>query len=615
MICARVWMVFWMKWALKSKHPVLKKRPFWGLFFYGKIELVPLAPAWHFARMKIHGATLGCWLRTLWYVPLWRLAYKVWRRLKGFYYTSPLYGLKDEALHVREGVREDFLSPLDNVPYLWPGSMEAGREIAAGRWTFIGQTYVPNGLMDWAPAGRPLLWIFHLHYHDWLGDLRAAGQKQEAQKLLADWMRECGHYHPTAWHPYPLSLRIVNWLVHAEWLLKGWNAKEQLAFREILTRQISFLEHNLEWDLGYNHLLKNLKALIFAGVAVPGADALLVPNLARFVREIKSQTLPDGGHAERSPSYLKQVLEDVVDVVALLRPVGGAPLPLIDAMEAMATALATLRHPDGGLALFNDGEVEEAAHVERVLRHAWHGEDKPYLPDTGYVRLARGGTCVLMDVGLVGPDDNPGHAHADTLSFEMSAGTERIFVNGGTFGYQTHDRNMMRGTCMHNTVTVDGMDSSEVWGGFRVGRRVRRVIHDIKGLDKPGADVVLNAEHDGYRHLGVRHQRKMMLAGDGSVLQGEDSVLDKKGRRRRCEAAFLVHPQVSLVLEDEGRARLTTATGKEAVFEILEGRLAVKNTVYCPFFGQKIPTKKLIIQGYTKGDGRWCVRWKLRFLV
>ena len=78
----------------------------------------------------------------------------------------------------------------------------------------------------------------------------------------------------------------------------------------------------------------------------------------------------------------------------------------------------------------------------------------------------------LLDVAPVGPDYLPGHAHADTLSFELSLFGQRVLVNSGTSQYEAGpERSRQRGTAAHNTVIVDGHDSSEVWAGFRVARR------------------------------------------------------------------------------------------------------------------------------------------------
>ena len=69
----------------------------------------------------------------------------------------------------------------------------------------------------------------------------------------------------------------------------------------------------------------------------------------------------------------------------------------------------------------------------------------------------------------MGPDYIPGHAHADTLSFELSIGAQRVFVNSGTSEYGLSPKRLnQRKTAAHNTVEVDGKDSSQVWSGLEL---------------------------------------------------------------------------------------------------------------------------------------------------
>jgi uncharacterized heparinase superfamily protein len=96
-----------------------------------------------------------------------------------------------------------------------------------------------------------------------------------------------------------------------------------------------------------------------------------------------------------------------------------------------------------------------------VVRHA---------KASGYVALdwPEAGKA-LLDLAPVGPDYQPGHAHADTLSFELSLFGQRVFVNSGTSQYGVDDeRDRQRCTAAHNTLEIDGKSSSEVWAGFRV---------------------------------------------------------------------------------------------------------------------------------------------------
>src|SRR5690606_4238812 len=115
------------------------------------------------------------------------------------------------------------------------------------------------------------------------------------------------------------------------------------------------------------------------------------------------------------------------------------------------------------------------------------------------VRMAAGAAVMIADVGRVGPDYLPGHAHADTLSFELSLHGRRVLVNGGTSTYEAGPlRLRQRGTAMHNALEVDGQDSSEVWSSFRVARRALPM--NIRWADE-GSVLVLEGSHHGYWRL------------------------------------------------------------------------------------------------------------------
>ena len=88
---------------------------------------------------------------------------------------------------------------------------------------------------------------------------------------------------------------------------------------------------------------------------------------------------------------------------------------------------------------------------------------------------------LVCDVAPIGPDHLPAHAHADTLSFELSFKGRRVFVNSGTSEYGlSAERQRQRGTAAHNTLVLDEENSSEVWAGFRVARRARARLLDAR---------------------------------------------------------------------------------------------------------------------------------------
>ena len=100
----------------------------------------------------------------------------------------------------------------------------------------------------------------------------------------------------------------------------------------------------------------------------------------------------------------------------------------------MAGALRALRHGDGGLALFNGTKEGLPSLIELVLSQAGRGGRGPSsLPDGGFQRLQAGRSVVIADCGAPPPPGADRHAHAGTLSMELSIGRDRMIVNCGAF--------------------------------------------------------------------------------------------------------------------------------------------------------------------------------------
>jgi hypothetical protein len=169
---------------------------------------------------------------------------------------------------------------------------------------------------------------------------------------------------------------------------------------------------------------------------------------------------------------------------------------------------------DGEISFFNDAALGITPSVSELHDYGTRllGIDKPALsndefgehyfvdlPVTGYSRVQMGDMVAIVDRAAIGPDYLPGHAHADTLSFELSLFGQRVVVNSGTSVYGSDaNRQQERSTAAHSTVVIDGQDSSEVWSGFRVARRAS--VFDCSARQLEGV-VQLSACHNGYKRL------------------------------------------------------------------------------------------------------------------
>jgi uncharacterized heparinase superfamily protein len=256
-------------------------------------------------------------------------------------------------------------------------------------------------------------------------------------------------------------------------------------------------------------------------------------------------------------------------------------------------------HPDGEIAFFNDAAFDIAARPADLddyaarVRVACLTDRTPgsiHLTESGYLRLVRGSAIVLVDAAPVGPDYLPGHAHADTLSFELSLDGYRIFVNGGTSTYEPGtQRRLERATVSHNTVTVDDQDSSEVWGAFRVARRAfpRNV-----QMREEGDWIIVQASHDGYRRLPGRviHHRQWTLHSGG--LKVDDRLT---GSFTAAASRFRLAPGWKVVIDDSQNGRLISPL-QTIHFRCHQGSVITENAEWHPEFGSAIAVEVLAVQ-------------------
>ncbi len=481
--------------------------------------------------------------------------------------------------------------PLRPTTEPWrPATAKPASMVGPRTFTFLNETHDLVTASDWNHPARDKLWLYNLHYFDDLNAERAEARRGWHIALMERWMAENPPAAGNGWEPYPLSLRIVNWI---KWAVRGNGLTAGM--RHSLAVQARFLSRRLETHLLGNHLLANAKALVFAGLFFrgPEAEAWLRKGLDIFIDQLPEQVLPDGGHFERSPMYHAIILEDLLDLINLWSVYAGGgdpPAQWIEAARRMLSWLRAMTHPDGEIALFNDagfGIASPPAWIEAYtgrLGIEWAeppAEGLTHLADTGYARAAAGPAVAFLDAGPCGPDYLLGHAHADTLSFELSVHGQRVVVDSGTSCYGSGaERQRQRSTGAHNTVVVDGADSSEVWGGFRVARRAHPLDLRLR-VDSKALSVACS--HDGYRRLPGRpiHRREWRL--DESRLTVADRV---QGRFSRAVARFHFHPDVRVQPTNNGRSGLLKLpSGRTVRWEVEEGEPTIRPTTYHPRFG------------------------------
>ena len=331
-----------------------------------------------------------------------------------------------------------------------------------------------------------------------------------------------------------------------------------------LAKQADFLSQDIERHILGNHLFVNAKALIFAGVFLEGNEAenWLQIGLNIYSKELDEQVLPDGGNFELTPMYHVIMLVDLIDLTNLWTTYPNkVNASVVEKTKQVATKmlgwLKIMSHNDGEISFFNDTAFGIAPKISVVLEYATklglytHQAPPVYsekltlfnLQNSGYVSVKSTEYSLISDLAQVGPSYQPGHAHADTLSYEFSLDKQRVFVNSGISEYGLNEERLrQRKTAAHNTVVVNDLDSSQVWSGFRVAKRasiLNRIVNRV--VDN---SVRFSAAHNGFKKQGVNciHQRDW-LAENRSI-----TVTDKLiGSFKNAVGYLHLHPDIEIV--------------------------------------------------------------------
>jgi hypothetical protein len=452
-----------------------------------------------------------------------------------------------------------------NLPAQAPGiagELALARAALEGAVTLAGHVVaVDPPTSDFALCDLPKLVRYQRGYLAPVRALAVAARTEGFESRAAAARLACAHLREfldtrppgadDAWEPYVVAIRLLNLLVARE-LLRPVAAPDDAAFLDgrvvgALAQHARWLAGTLELHLLGNHLFTNGAALYVAGCALqaPAAPAWRALGHAIVARSLVTDVLADGGHVERSPMYGALYLDQLLLAMAAARALSvEPPAGARHVAERMAQHLAVVAHPDGDPALLGDTALDEAPRADDLggpfelvsdsLRRRLYGSfgsagPAPTAPrsgarawlfsKTGVAAVREGEHFLVVDAGPLGSDDQPGHAHADALTFELSHAGRRVVVDGGAGHYESDAvRAYFRGPFAHNAVSVGGQGPDELWGAFRAGDR-----GVVSGLayQRGGALHVVRGEVRAA--AGWRHERLFIYA-PGAILLLADRV-------------------------------------------------------------------------------------------
>ena len=180
---------------------------------------------------------------------------------------------------------------------------------------------------------------------------------------------------------------------------------------------------------------------------------------------------------------------------------------------------------------------------------------------------------LVFDIGPLGYNRIGGHAHADALSLLLTWGGVPMLVDAGTYCYNAAPemRRYFRGTSAHNTLEVDAVEQSLYGGSFLW---LRDFSTALETFDDNGSRLVMQARHEGYRHLRspVDHRRRVEFDRRARCIVVTDSLAATRSKGAAHDAAHQVaahwHLDAGCRVEAQGRAFLVEHQGRRLTIEV-----------------------------------------------
>jgi uncharacterized heparinase superfamily protein len=492
-------------------------------------------------------------------------------KLEALAYSSSLY-----RLMISGPVPKTLLcTPNDS----WPGDGERGKALLEGFFVCSGGRFQASP-PDWLPDNPSPAFMNYVHGFVWLRDLRTLGgdsARRVARGLLSSWLDHFESWAPLVWEAPLIGDRLTRCVGLHDFALSSADGAFRARVFEQMVRESRHLMRivpealagllRVEEDgvtpygqpaLQGVELLRTLRGLVFAGVALPDSEKALALALSILPTCLRAALLGDGSVRERNPSLQAVALQCLIDMRQALREAQVAlPPELPVAIEKAAAALRFFRYGDGHLALFNGGGESNAVMIEALLTLS---DARARAPRScgGYERVHAGRLLLVMDMAGPPPKGLDNGAHAGISSFELSAGRERIIVNCGAHPSEGGDENWreaLAATAAHSTLTVGDKNSSVVLSDNGFGRRAAVL---ASARNSAGGLTSLEIMHDGYATThGIIHTRCIALEEEGERMEGLERLEGRGGVTYALR--FHLHPSVQASLTQSGTAVLIRA--------------------------------------------------------
>ena len=443
---------------------------------------------------------------------------------------------------------------------------------------------------NWSYNSPNLLWEYNLFYFDFLFSRKFISNKSLCLKLInkciiISYLKK----KHTMWDAYPTSMRLINLIKFC--IFHNINSYK---INESIFNHIEHLKKNLEYRLDANHLLTNLIAINFGNLFLKSEDNTSLEYNKILFNEIKIQ-FENYLHYEKTPSYHNLLTEKLIEYIIVKKylkiKISNNEYLLI---KNLINTSKNFSHPDNYPVFFNDTNFDclNFKQLEKLFKTNFKKINFSFSEkqlDRSFLVLKNKKIFLISKCCGPNPVFNPGHSHADVLSFEVSLNNKRFIINKGISTYSDiKQRNKERSTKSHNCLYINDENSSQIWSLFRIGKKSK-----IKELNINLKKKIIECSHDGFSKIfkNILHKRKWNIISNKIFI--DDKIIGYSGD---FFLNFNFSPAVKLFYKNNQSVSFKIGQSYGLIYFSNSKKISIKNSFYYPKFGYKKRMKSLIIE-------------------
>jgi hypothetical protein len=451
------------------------------------------------------------------------------------------------------------------------------------------------------------------------------------KNIFYDWIDKNPFLKGPNWSsPMEIAIRSYQWFL-SYYLLKDCGLDE---FRVDLIKatifSLKYVSQNFsKFSSANNHLIVEAAIASIIGYSVKDiySNDWFNKGYNILYKEVNRQFYDDGINKEQAMHYQAFVVDMMLQYNIFLRSIGKSPISQ-ELLKKTLTFMASLSVERNN---FDYGDSDDAKilclenardknYYEYILAlGTYYYKEKfcelnIYIPEVqlffneaspdkfikmdnfkyydkgGYFVISDDSSKLLFDCGALGFGSIAAHGHADALSVIYYYKDKPIFIDSGTYIYNSEKyyRDYFRSTRSHNTLNYNKKDQSQMLGPFLWGKKACCKLINLENAE----DIIeISAEHDGYKPL--IHRRKLQYNKGSKKIIIEDYFDDN------AEINFILDPKCKVERINNNRIRLAI-DGANIYFES-NYKVNIEKGLISKKFMKKEETKKIVITK-DKGD-------------